>query len=194
MLWHERTGPLLVASMNAYQLVEAGNMQVDTDPLSLPLTPRMELSADGVLYMNCGDLEADVNVENEGERIIVHTRSRLVDKDQRDPPQGVVHCNTYHTFTAGKIMLSFSCSSTPYDKNIRIVLPVISTSPEPVQIVDERTIHIRKEKTRVTITADKAIVRLPTTRDRLFNFVPGLEAIPLAILSNEAVIEIIVTG
>jgi hypothetical protein len=173
--------------------VEAGNMQVDDDPLSMSLTPRIELSIDGILYMNCSDLEAEVNVEKEDDKIIVHTRSRLVDKAQHDPPQGAVHCNTYHTFTAGKIMLSFSCSNTPYDKNIRIVLPVISTSPEPMQLADGQTIHIRKEKATVTITADKAISRLPTTRDRLFNFVPGLEAIPLAILSNEAVIEITVT-
>ena len=52
MLWHEQTGPLLVASMNAYQLVEAGNMQADTDPLSMPLTLRAELTTNGVTYMN----------------------------------------------------------------------------------------------------------------------------------------------
>jgi hypothetical protein len=192
MLWHDLTGPLLVASMNAYQLVEAGNMQPDNDPLSMPLTPRVELNADGITYMNIDDLDAVLTVDNKKDRILVHARARLVDKDQHDPPKGAVYCNSTYEFSARKTTLHFHCDPTPYEDKIRIVVPVISASPEPVRMTGDRTIHIRKEKAVVTIAADQPLHRLPTTGGRLFNFVPGLEAVPLAILQKEAVIEITV--
>jgi hypothetical protein len=193
MLWHEQTGPLLVASMNAYQLLEAGNMQPDDDPLSMPLTPRMELQTEGILYMNISDLDAIITVEQEHDRVIVHTRSRLVDKEQRDPPQGAVHCNASYTFTPKKTTLSFDGSASPYDDKIRIVLPVISKSGEPVTSPDGTSVRVRKEKAVVTIAADQPPLRLPSTGNRLFNFVPGLEAIPLAFLQKKTRIEITVT-
>ena len=194
LLWHEHTGPLLVASMSAYQLVEAGNMQADNDPLSMPLTPRVELNTDGRLYMNCSDLEAIITVENEKDRIVVHTRSRLVDKDQHDPAQGAVYCNAHYFFTPQRTTLSFHCDKGPYDGKLRIVLPVISASGEAVRFIDERTMSVQKGTAAVNLRADKPLIRLPSTGDRLFNFVPGLEAIPLAILQNEAVIDITVTA
>ncbi|WP_431211299.1 hypothetical protein ACQ86N_36255 [Puia sp. P3] len=63
MLWHNLTGPLFVASMNAYQLVEAGNMQADKDPLSMPLTPRAEFTSNGIAYMNISDITATITLE-----------------------------------------------------------------------------------------------------------------------------------
>jgi hypothetical protein len=194
LLWHEQTGPLLVASMNAYQLVEAGNMQKDDDPLSMPLTPRMELLTDEGVFMNISDLDASVTVDKTNDRVIVHTRSRLVDKDQHDPAQATIYCTSTYEFTPERTILSFSCSSSIYDGKIRMILPVISKTVEPIESVGNTTIRIRKERAVLTITGRQPIHRLPATGDRLFNFVPGLEAIPLAILQNEARIEISVTS
>lgn len=194
LLWHEETGPLLVASMNAYQLVEAGNMQKDDDPLSMPLTPRIELKTDEGVYMNISDLDAAVTVDKTNDRVLVQTRSRLVDKDQHDPAQAVVYCTSTYEFTAERTILSFSCSPSIYDDKIRITLPVISKTGEPIESSGNTTVRIRKEKAVLTITARQPIHRLPATGDRLFNFVPGLEAIPLAILQNQARIEISVTS
>ncbi len=210
MLWHERTGPLLVASMNAYQLVEAGNMQIDSDPLSMPLTPRMELNVDDKLYTNIADLEATISVEKDNQIIRVTTNARLVDKDHRDPAAGPVHCNAIYTFSPEKITLSFQLgrnnaesnianraranTANPSEANIRIVLPVISMSGEPVEWNGKKTMHIHKKSSLISIHADQPITRLPTTGDRLFNFVPGLEAIPLAISGSQAKIDIVVSA
>lgn len=193
MLWHEHTGPLLVASMNAYQLAEAGNMQADNDPLSMPLTPRMELTIDNIPYMNICDLTATISVEEQKEKIIVQTHSRLVDKDQHDPSQGPVSCTVVYTFTEHLITLSYHTDNIAYDKMIRIVIPVISSSQESIQPDGDKTLHIRKPQATVTLTADQPLTRLPTTGDRLFNFVPGLQAIPLAVTSAHAVITIAVS-
>jgi hypothetical protein len=192
LLWHDLTGPLLVASMNAYQLVEPGNMQADKDPLSMALTPRIELTTDGVTYMNIAFLDAEITTEEQHNKIIVKTRSKLVDKDQHDPAQGPVYCYADYIFTPQQVSLHFRHDPTPnpYDHIIRIVLPVISRSGEPVTINDDKTVHIQKEKALVTIKTDQPLQRLPTTGERLFNFVPGLEAIPFAIHHQQALIDI----
>jgi hypothetical protein len=192
LLWHEATGPLLTASMNAYQMVEAGNMQPDNDPLSMPLTPRMELITEGTTYMNISHLDATIAIEEKTQQISIRTISKLVDKDQHDPAKGAVYCYANYIFTPKKISLSFRFSETPYKEDIRIVLPVISPTGESVKPRDEKTIHIKKEKALVTLTADQPIQRLPTTGERLFNFVPGLEAIPFAINRFPASVDIMV--
>ena len=197
LLWHDLTGPLLVASMNAYQLVESGNMQADKDPLSMPLTPRVELTTDGVTYMNISCLDAEITTEEQQHnKIIIKTRSKLVDKDQHDPAQGPVYCYADYIFTPQQISLRFrhDPTPTPYTDAIRIVLPVISRSGEPVAVNDDKTIHIQKEKALVTIKSNQPAQRLPTTGERLFNFVPGLEAIPFAIHHQPAVIDITIQG
>ncbi len=190
MLWHEQTGPLLVASMNAYQLVEKGNMQADTDPLSMPLTLRAELTVNGITYMNISCLDAIMSASQTGNRIIIQTSSRLVDQDQNAPPQGAVHCHTEYIFTPEKISLSLNCDKVPvaYQQDVRIVAPVIAASTETVQVVDNKKIRIHKNKSLLTITADQPLKRLPVTGDRIFNFVPGLEAVPLAIAGPKGTI------
>jgi hypothetical protein len=183
MLWHQQTGPLLVASMNAYQLVEAGNMQADTDPLSMPLTFRAELTASGVVYMNIAFLNARVSANQQGEKVVVQASSKLVDQDQKDPPQGPIYCEAEYIFTPEKIVLSLHCKTetTTYLKDIRIVVPVIATSQEKVEIVNDKNVQIYKNKARVHLQADEPLTRLRTTGGRLFNFVPGFEAVPFAI-------------
>jgi hypothetical protein len=194
LLWHELTGPLLVASMNNYQLVEAGNMQADKDPLSMPLTPRVELTTNGVTYMNISCLDARITAEEQQNKIIIKTRSKLVDKDQHDPAQGPVYCYADYIFTPQQISLSFRHDPTPYSDSIRIVLPVISRSGEAVAVINDKTIHIQKEKSLVTLKTNQSIQQLPTTDGRLFNFVPGLEAIPFVIHHQPAVIDITIQG
>jgi hypothetical protein len=196
MLWHEQTGPLLVASMNSYQLVEAGNMQSNTDPHKMELTPRMELSSNGIMYMNISCLDATVTAKQTGDTIIIQTSSRLVDQDQNDPPQGPVYCHTEYTFTPKKITCTLRCEKAPaaYQNNIRIVVPVIAASTEKVQTAGNNKISIQKSKALVTINADQLLTRLKTTGDRFFNFVPGLEAIPLAIPGQRGTVEITVQG
>jgi len=190
MLWHEQTGPLLVAGMNTYQLVEAGNMQADTDPLSMPLTLRAEVTVGMVTYMNISCLDAVVTTNQVGNRIFVQVISRLVDKDQNDPPLGRVDCRAEYTFTPEKVSVSFHCGNHrgDYLNDIRIVMPVIAESTENVQIASDNKIHIMKSKVVLTISSSQPITRLTTTGDRLFNFVPGLEAAPFAIQQKEATI------
>jgi hypothetical protein len=185
MLWHEKTGPILTGSMNDYQLYEAGNMQVDEDPLSMCITPRIELAIDNIRYMNISDLKAEVQVE-ESEHLVIKSKSKLVDKDQNSPKHGDVNCEVRYEFYDDQVIMQFKCDSKLYKDNIKIIFPVISKNSEKVQQLND--VKIYKQSAIVNIKSDKEISQLPTTNGRVFNFVPGFEALPLCINSAEATI------
>jgi hypothetical protein len=189
MLWHEKAGPLLSASMNAYQMKEPGNMQPDNDPLSMPLTPRIELKKD-VLFMNISDLKATMEVREEGTTTIIAANSELVDQDQNSPASGAIKCRTIYTFHPERVTLEFRATPVVSVDSVRIVLPLISSSNEKFQLDGKRIVRIEKENATVRISSDADLELLPTTSGRIFNFVPGLEAIPLAVNQSNCKIEI----
>lgn len=190
MLWHEATGPLVAASMNEYQLFEAGNMQVDTDPVSMTLTPRIEWRSGETLYMNISDLSAEIQEKTSNGVITVSTRSRLVNKDQQDPPKGPVVCRVVYTFANNKVTCRFSYEGIVPDGVISIVFPVISRSTEQLKAVNDHILTIDKGNVTLKLTSNQDILVLPTTTGRVFNFVPGLEAIPLALEGRDVKIEL----
>ncbi|MDF2192120.1 hypothetical protein [Paraflavitalea sp. CAU 1676] len=193
LLWHEKTGPLLASSMNEYQRYEAGNMQPDNDPLSMPLTPRIEWRPGEELYMNCNDLTAAIETKTSQDVIEVQAVSKLVNKAQQSPAGGEVRCRTSYSFAANTVSCRFSYEGATGAVTPRVVFPVVSPTGEAVTIVNDQTILIDKGTVKVKLTTNRSFKVLPTTNGRLFNFVPGLEAVPLAILANDAtvVIEVI---
>jgi hypothetical protein len=190
MLWHEATGPLITASMNEYQLIEAGNMQVDTDPLSICLTPRIELNTGDDAYMNICDLTADIQVGEVRDTTMVTTRSKLVNKDQQSPSTGVVNCKVQYRFAPNKFRCRFSYEGPVGNNNVRVVFPLISHSGEVVKNIDARTLTVDKGNVVVKLTSNRDILLLPTSNGRVFNFVPGLEAIPLTFEGEEVNVEL----
>jgi hypothetical protein len=188
MLWHAKTGPLVAAGMNAYQLYEPGNMQPDTDPFSMPLTPRVELKQDGKVYMNISDLSADVSVEEGSGSITVSSVSKLVDKDQQNPSTGAMTCYTRYTFTDRKLIFEFRVEKP--NTGIAILFPVISAATEKISFVSDKTVHINKKNCRVKVSSDTLLHQAPTSTGRIFNYVPGFEAIPFMMQNSEAIIEI----
>jgi hypothetical protein len=69
---------------------------------------------------------------------------------------------------------------------------VISRTGEAVERTGDRKMLVRKSRATVAANADRPILRLPATGERLFNFVPGLEAIPLAFDGGSAALELTV--
>jgi len=125
-----------------------------------------------------------------GNSTVVTSHSGLVDQDQNSPASGEIKCQTVYTFQPNKVILEFSTKSSVQGDSVRIVLPVISNSIEKINVINKQLIQIQKENALVTITSDSDLAILPTTGTRIFNFVPGLEAIPLAINQSKCRIEI----
>ncbi|MES2278173.1 MAG: twin-arginine translocation signal domain-containing protein [Bacteroidota bacterium] len=193
MLWHKKTGPILCASMNEYQMVEAGNQQVETDTHAMPLTPRIEMRVDGQLYMNISDHDAVITTQEQGDRITIKTRSKLVDKDQKEPATGTVNCEVDYEFTDKQVNIHFKHNLLQAESLIKIIIPVIALSSEKVVNINNKSLQINRAGGIVKVTADQPLQKLPTTNGRIFNFVPGFEALPLGVEQNEVrvVIEIV---
>ncbi len=187
MLWHEQAGVVLCASMNEYQLIEAGNMQPDTDPLSMPLTPRLEMKIDGVTYTNVCHLAATVTTETDKKQIRLETHSHLVDKDQNNPPAEEIHCTVVYTFSEDAVKIEFRHDSKAYINNIRTIIPMIASSAETLKHKSAEEVRIQKPKATVYLNASDPLEMLPTTSGRIFNYVPGLEAVPVALPGNTTV-------
>lgn len=190
LLWHEQAGLIFSASMNEYQLIESGNMQKDTDPLSMPLTPRMELKQDGIVYSNIQDNAATMKESKKGNELIIETEAKLVNNKQQSPAAGVIKCMIKYHFTGEKVVIHFSHNNSRAGNPIQIILPVISPSTEEI-ISGSRLITFKRQSQSLTLRADRDFLTLPVgTTGRIFNFVPGLEALPLCIEGENVVVEI----
>lgn len=183
LLWHDKVGAVLVASMNEYQLFEKDNMQPDTDPLSMPLTPRIEIETNTGLYNCNSDLSATVNVKEENNDVVVNVSGHLVNGKQEHPSQGAIPYQLQSVFTADKVMLKFACQ--PKGQTARIVMPVICRSDEKIELADNN-VRIHKSGAVVQVDCDQPMQQLPTANGRIFNFVPGMEAVPLGVIGNTA--------
>jgi len=190
MLWHEKAGIILAASMNEYQLYEAGNMQQDTDLLSMCLTPRIELKEAGKTYMNIQDFGARMTIDDKDGEVTVRTSASLVDKDQQAPASGDITCTTSWRFSKDRITLRFKHNGSE-QQGIRIILPLISPSTEVFRIIKPEMAEISKMDAQVRLKADKPLNVLPMTGKRVFNYVPGLEAIPF--YSTAGDLEVVIT-
>ena len=183
MLWHKKIGAVLASSMNEYRLIEAPNMQRNYDPYSMPLTARLQ-TIDGK-YMNISDLTAIIEFKESENGIEFLTTSKLVDENQNNPSEGAINCNITYTFSLDsvKINIVHDCKD---DKMVQFILPLISMGDEKVNTLSENHIEISKQEGILGVQSDKVVKFLPTLegKNRIFNFVPGMEAIPLALSGN----------
>lgn len=115
--------------------------------------------------------------------------AKLVDKEQQHPSSGEINCEISYRFTEEKIAMHFRHDSG-VEKPVRIIIPVISSSEENMKMISRQALEIYRKEAVVQLSADKEIGILPMTADRIFNFVPGLEALPFFIKASAALVEI----
>jgi hypothetical protein len=179
LLWHPLTGPILSGSMNAYQLLEADNMQPDNDQFSMPLTPRIECNLNGQSYTNINDLTARMEVLKKGDIVEIKTFAKLVDRNQQLCPAGHVECWVTYIFTHQQVSIRFEHDHAPADSLIKVIIPVIADATQQIQKPNTHQINVQYASAALSVKANQAIQLLPTSNGRVFNYVPGLQAVPL---------------
>jgi hypothetical protein len=140
--------------------------------------------------MNIADLSATIKEKHDKETITIETGSRLVNKNQENPLSGRIDCRVSYIFSAGKTVLQFAYEQPQGQPKPRIIIPVVSASGETMRVVSSSVIEIKKENATVRVSSNHALTILSTGNGRIFNYVPGLEAIPLAIDQNNAIVTI----
>lgn len=177
LLWHEAIGPLVTASMNQYVLKEPGNMPFDRTDATESLTPRLE-HIDGKRFTSIDDVRAVVALS---ERTRAVVRGHIVSSDQAQPPQGPVPFALDYVWRDHTFEIVARLEPDAALEGVHFVLPIVSRASERVQQIDDTTLEIEKSSKRLRITASVPFVPLADIATRVYNHVPGHQAVVLRI-------------
>ena len=186
MLWHERVGPVLSASLTEYSMNEPANMQPVTDTFSMALTPRLEIVYKEKRFNKLYDLEARIEKEENRDRIEFHVHARLLHAPLRSPEfpvspeSGEAACTLSYRFRQDEVEISACMRKTPKYDRFEFVLPVISPTGESVIRKGSGSYIIEKPSGKIAVLSNVDLVIPDFDRKRVFNHVPGFEAVPFA--------------
>ncbi|MCF7954362.1 MAG: hypothetical protein K9M75_01035 [Phycisphaerae bacterium] len=182
VLWHKKLGNVLSSSMAKYILKEKNNMQPDPNNRDDPLTLRVEAFKDGVWYTNLFDKKAEVSYTDNHKEILFKVKTRLVSEEGKLPVDGQMDCVLIYRLNLNVVNVKLETTSpVPEKMKISLVVPIISPSGEKVDRVSENRIEIQKPDGKVAVQSNCPLRIQDTGRDRIFNMVPGFEAVSIAI-------------
>lgn len=174
MLWHKQTGPVAVASMNDYVMYEKANMQQPTnDAEQFCLTPRIEINKDGHRYSNLYDSKASLAWVRKADSIQVKIKGNLRDINGNVLPGLSSAFTMNYTFTNQSFQLAVLSKA----KGSRLLFPVISPASEVVKQTVNGELVIQKKIAALKLTGNKTPQWNTSVGNRVFNFVPGFEAV-----------------
>jgi hypothetical protein len=172
LLYHQRIGPVLVASMTEYQLWEAHNQQIQGDWPTMPLTPRIEVPG----ATSLSDFAGVVAAKQDGDAVVFDARGKLLTSKHDDPPGGPAHYSWRIVLTPVSVRIEARCDTAG-----RLVLPFVCTQSEAVERPDPRRVHVLRERGRLVVEGEGPAAFEPVPERRVFNFVPGFQCAPVVV-------------
>ncbi len=181
LLWHEKTGPLCAGSMPSYAMVERNNMQPDPAGADEPLTPRLEVWENGTWFTQLYDLNAAVTAQSSDAAVEFKVATSLRNAKGAAPAAGECKFELGYRFDREALTVRAKFLRAGNKLAPSLVWPIISLSGEKVERVSEKKLLIHRAGGRVVAEADVplAIAPIKTGRERIFNLVPGFEALPI---------------
>jgi hypothetical protein len=187
LLFHRTLGPLLVASMTQYQMIEISNQQAFREGPHMPLTPRIEIAGDQT-FTSLSDLSASLTATNSDGEVTFDAQGHMLTASHQPPAGGDVHYQLRYRITANAVEITASANA---QKSLaappRFILPVVSPSGEPVSQADPKTIRISKPSGSLIIRTDAPNGFEAVPKERTFNLVPGFECVPVALTMRPGV-------
>lgn len=183
VLWNDTLEEtLFAASMAEYILVEKNNCQHNPDGEDYALTPRLETYKDNKWYTNLYDLKAKVSVTDQDSKIYFDSEVHLVDRERDEPMSGGLTYTLGYKIEADRVTITAK-QKTKESNELKtlLALPLVSMVNEKVRMVSPKRIEIEKEKGTVCIESDVPLKIKKTKRGRVFNLVPGFEAVPVVV-------------
>ena len=178
VLYHNKVGTLLAGSMARYIQVEPLNMQSQPGE-DFPLTTRVETRKDNSWFTNLYDLKADVGFEDNGKRVRFDVKTALQDEDRNVVSGEPAKYAIGYQFDEASVTISTSSTDGSTDENSQLVVPIISPTGEEVRQVSDTRIEIIKPGATVAIQCNVPLSIMKTEKGRVFNMVPGAEAVPI---------------
>jgi len=181
LLWHEKTGPLCVASMNDYVRYEGLNMQTPATAADQHcLTPRLELHADGKIFSSIYDGASTMKSSDRDGQIEIRIRGTLRDKTGASNATPAAFEMVYRITKS-----AFTITARAEGDGVVLEVPLVSPAVEPARQLADGSLEIVKPGIALLATGSGAKPTLDDTT-RVFNFVPGMEAVPLRLALRQS--------
>jgi hypothetical protein len=180
LLWHKKIGPVFTASLNEYQEKEPANMELNKMSAEICLTPRLEYNDGNKRFMSCNDLKATLRKTGDStSKISLEASGKLTDAGQNNPEEGRIGFHIKYVFYDEQVNIEIAVESS-VDRSIRFYLPVVSESGEKFSMEGNDHIFVQKQKGKLKVNSNRAI-HFYNNKRRIYNPVPGMQALPLYI-------------
>ncbi len=177
VLYHNKVGLLLTASMAVYKLIEENNQQPAPGE-DIALTPRIETYKNNAWFTNLFDLTATIKSSDKAGEIKTVAQTQLKN-EKFELVEGTASAfEISYQCTEKKIKISASTNQNIVEKT-SFMLPIVSPTGEEVKQVNAKEITIKKPNGLVRIKANVTLRIKDMPKSRTFNMVPGVEAVPI---------------
>ncbi|MEQ8835503.1 MAG: hypothetical protein RID07_01720, partial [Lacipirellulaceae bacterium] len=181
VLYHDTVGTLLVSSMARYEMVEPLNMQPNPGD-DFPLTTRIEHRTDDSWYTNLYDLKAQVDFDEDDQRINCVVKTSLQNESRQTLRNEASTYELRYQFDREEVKISVPPRRAVDSLgSAALVVPIFSPSGEPVRQVSETQIEIDKPEGTVVVECNVPMSIKTSEKGRVFNMVPGAEAVPISV-------------
>lgn len=183
LLHHRLAGTLLCAGMSQYTLKEPHNMQQPVGVIHESLALRIEKQIGSVIYSSVYDTGAKVEVKDNIIRVDGHLKDIT---NQMAPDRNLAYTIIYEWSEFGLIIKAEF-------KEGNLICPLISRGDEAVEIQKGRySVCIHKAEAEVVLETSEAFI-LPYDTERIFNLVPGLQALRVDLHAKKSTIELCIS-
>ena len=182
LLRDQKAGLILCAGMSHYTLKEAANMQLPLFEKHECITPRLEVEDGGIYYSSMFDYGCKIYEENLEDRYYLHVKGNLKDENQNTLENGTYEFHYEFHPKKLSVCVKTTCSGT-------FVLPIISKRGEEVKQKGQN-LCIEKNKKNIQLEVLRGIMELPYGEtERIYNLVPGVEALKITIKPEKGEID-----
>ena len=179
LLQHKEMGMLLCAGMGEYSLKEPNNMQGPDKVRQECLALRIETLIDGRIYSSIYEEQAEVTCRQEQDTVYLKVEGVLKDIDHNQSNSEELPYYFEYQFGENKLQISAFFSKG------KLILPFISKSEEII-VVCQNTHQINCVKNgHEVILKLYGKVELPYSTNRIFNLIPGLQAVRMDMKPEE---------
>jgi hypothetical protein len=185
LLWNDKAGSIMAATMTTYKLTEPTNMQIPFQQPPTCQTPRLEYAQNNVYYRSINDKTAVVTHIQDDKSITVAANGILRDGNQK----GTMSYIKQYIFTDSSVNIQIRTEA----QNAVYRLPIISKNTDSVK-TQPTSIEITTEKAKIIISCKTGLTIEPVPQpiynsyfdngkpkklSRTFNPVAGFEALPI---------------
>lgn len=191
MLHHSKLGLLCTSSLAVYNILESYNIQPQPGE-DFALTPRIETFKDGGWYTNLFDLEATFT-SNDDSNIIEYTAHAQLKNEAKEVVSETASDFTLNYICSAEKLEIVATTNQNIKKETSFVLPIVSPTGEKVEQLSGNEITIEKPDGTVKVSASVPLKIKNTPKGRIFNMVPGMEAVPIIVKFTEDIKQVQIT-